>query len=247
MNLSYGRGLLPDRFIDYKKQRHRWAYGSVQIMKRHARQLFGLEPTKLTVGQRYHFLGGWLPWLADGANLIWTFVALLWSFAMVVAPVHFGPPPTIMILPIAAIFFFKVVKTLYLYMFKIGFPLKDTLGSVIAGTSLSHVVAKAVLSGFVTCGKPFFRTPKCKNRPQVFDAFAAASDEVVLMLVLWATAAAVIFVHGRYFPAALVWAALLVVQSLPYLAALVAALINSARVARQAAGQEPVAALRPQP
>ncbi|MEW6530534.1 MAG: glycosyltransferase [Thermodesulfobacteriota bacterium] len=247
VNRSYGRGLLPDRFIDYKKQRHRWAYGSIQIMKRHARQLFGLEPTKLTVGQRYHFLGGWLPWLADGANLIWTIVAVLWSLAIVVAPVHFGPPPAIMILPIAAIFFFKVVKTLYLYVFKIGFPLKDTLGSVIAGTSLSHVVAKAVLSGFVTSGKPFFRTPKCKNRPHIFDAFAAASDEVVLMLVLWAAAAAVIFVHGRYFPAALVWSALLVVQSLPYLAALVAALINSARVARQAAGQEPVAALQPQP
>ena len=25
---SYGRGLIPDTFIDYKKQRYRWAYGA---------------------------------------------------------------------------------------------------------------------------------------------------------------------------------------------------------------------------
>ena len=31
---SYGRGLMPDTFIDYKKQRFRWAYGAMQILRR---------------------------------------------------------------------------------------------------------------------------------------------------------------------------------------------------------------------
>jgi cellulose synthase/poly-beta-1,6-N-acetylglucosamine synthase-like glycosyltransferase len=37
---SYGRGLMPDTFIDFKKQRFRWAYGAMQILKRHARAFF---------------------------------------------------------------------------------------------------------------------------------------------------------------------------------------------------------------
>ena len=35
---SYGRGLMPDTFTDFKKQRFRWAYGAMQILKAHARR-----------------------------------------------------------------------------------------------------------------------------------------------------------------------------------------------------------------
>src|SRR5262245_44394977 len=37
-NRRYGHGLLPDTFEAYKKQRHRWAYGGVQIIKKHWRR-----------------------------------------------------------------------------------------------------------------------------------------------------------------------------------------------------------------
>ncbi|HYL03141.1 MAG TPA: glycosyltransferase, partial [Steroidobacteraceae bacterium] len=61
--VSYGRGLMPDTFVDFKKQRFRWAYGAMQILKSHARALF-LEGGPLSAGQRYHFVAGWLPWVA---------------------------------------------------------------------------------------------------------------------------------------------------------------------------------------
>ena len=35
---SYGRGLMPDTFLDFKKQRFRWAYGAMQILRRHSRR-----------------------------------------------------------------------------------------------------------------------------------------------------------------------------------------------------------------
>ena len=39
---SYGKGLMPDTFIDFKKQRFRWAYGAIQIIKKHVKiLLFG--------------------------------------------------------------------------------------------------------------------------------------------------------------------------------------------------------------
>ena len=36
---SYGKGLMPDSFDAYRKQRYRWAYGAMTIMKRHMRDL----------------------------------------------------------------------------------------------------------------------------------------------------------------------------------------------------------------
>ncbi|MGD2062300.1 MAG: glycosyltransferase [Nitrospirota bacterium] len=63
---SYGRGLMPDTFVDFKRQRFRWAYGAMQILRHHAGELLCLQPTRLTRGQRYHFIAGWLPWLGDG-------------------------------------------------------------------------------------------------------------------------------------------------------------------------------------
>ncbi|HET7757299.1 MAG TPA: glycosyltransferase, partial [Steroidobacteraceae bacterium] len=89
--VSYGRGLMPDTFVDFKKQRFRWAYGAMQILKAHARALF-LEGGPLSAGQRYHFVAGWLPWVADGCNLLFNLAALGWSAAMVWAPGRVDPP-----------------------------------------------------------------------------------------------------------------------------------------------------------
>ena len=44
-NRRYGHGLLPDSFEAYKKQRHRWAYGGFQIVKKHWRRFLpGAQP-----------------------------------------------------------------------------------------------------------------------------------------------------------------------------------------------------------
>ncbi len=227
INKSYGRGVLPDRFTDYCTQRFRWAYGAIQIMRRHFRSLVGLEPSALTAGQRYHFLGGWFPWLADGVNLLWTLLALVWSVGIIVSSHYFGPPPSVFVSATIAVFAFKVFKTAYLYRAKLKATPGQTLGAVIAGMALSHTVARAVLTGFRTTGRPFIRTPKCENRPQLVQAFAAASEEAWLMLGLWVAATAVALTQGRLFPAALLWSAALVVQSIPYLAAVTLSIINA--------------------
>ena len=42
----FGQGLTPDHFAGYKKQRFRWAYGAMQIMKAHAgKMLSQLAPS----------------------------------------------------------------------------------------------------------------------------------------------------------------------------------------------------------
>ncbi|HXN80271.1 MAG TPA: glycosyltransferase, partial [Steroidobacteraceae bacterium] len=123
---SYGRGLMPDTFIDFKKQRFRWAYGAMQIIKAHARALF-MEGGPLSPGQRYHFVAGWLPWVADGCNLLFNLAALGWSVAMVWAP-HQIEPPLVMysVLPLS-LFTFKLAKLVHLYHVRVGANVRQTL------------------------------------------------------------------------------------------------------------------------
>ncbi|MGV8183281.1 hypothetical protein, partial [Pseudomonas aeruginosa] len=64
----------------------------------------------------------------------------------------------------------------------------------------SHTIAKAVLYGVVTRGIPLFRTPKMRSSHSLLVALAEAL---------------------------LIWVAILLVQSLPYLAALAMALLSS--------------------
>ena len=161
---SYGRGLMPDTFVDFKKQRYRWAYGAMQIMKAHAATLFGRRSAQLAPGQRYHFVAGWLPWLADGFNLLFNFAALAWSIAMIAAPLSLDAPlMTFSVLPLS-LFAFKIVKLVHLYRSQVGAGKRQTLAAAVAGLALAHTIGLAVLRGLVTRGEPFFRTPKRASR-----------------------------------------------------------------------------------
>ncbi len=224
---SFGKGLMPDTFIDYKKQRFRWAYGAIQIMKGHAAHLFRGKDTQLKRGQRYHFVAGWLPWVADGLNIFFTAGALLWSAAMIIVPQRVDPPLLIFAIPPLALFFFKFGKIVFLYQRAVGVNLKDAFCAALAGLALSHTIAKAVLYGFFTTSIPFFRTPKMRSSHGFMVAMAEAREEVFIMLLLWGAAIGIGIVQG--FPSNDVkfWVAMLLVQSLPYLAALIMALLSS--------------------
>ena len=224
---SYGKGLMPDTFIDFKKQRFRWAYGAIQIIKHHAGQLLRCKGSELTRGQRYHFLAGWLPWIADGMNIFFTVGALLWSAAMIIVPHRVDPPLMIFAIPPLALFFFKVGKIVFLYRRAVGVNLKDAFAAALAGLALSHTIAKAVLYGFFTSSMPFFRTPKNADSHGLMVAIAEAREELFIMLLLWGAAAGIYLVQGLPSSDMRFWVAMLLVQSLPYLAALVMALLSS--------------------
>jgi exo-beta-1,3-glucanase (GH17 family)/cellulose synthase/poly-beta-1,6-N-acetylglucosamine synthase-like glycosyltransferase len=224
---SYGKGLMPDTFIDFKKQRFRWAYGAIQIIKHHAAALLRGKGSELTRGQRYHFLAGWLPWVADGMNIFFTVGALLWSAAMIIVPHRVDPPLMILAIPPLALFFFKVAKIIFLYRRAVGVNLKDAFAAALAGLALSHTIAKAELYGFFTSSMPFFRTPKNADSHGLLVAIAEAREELFIMLLLWGAAAGIYLVQGLPSSDMRFWVAMLLVQSLPYLAALVMALLSS--------------------
>ncbi|MDN7139461.1 glycosyltransferase [Pseudomonas sp. JQ170] len=224
---SYGKGLMPDTFIDFKKQRFRWAYGAIQIIKRHAASLLRGKDTELTRGQRYHFLAGWLPWIADGMNIFFTVGALLWSAAMIIVPQRVDPPLLIFAIPPLALFVFKVGKIVFLYRRAVGVNLKDAFAAALAGLALSHTIAKAVLYGFFTSSIPFIRTPKHADSHGLLVAISEAREELFIMVLLWGAAAGIYLVQGLPSNDMRFWVTMLLVQSLPYLAALIMAMLSS--------------------
>ena len=238
---SYGKGLMPDTFIDFKKQRFRWAYGAIQIIKRHTSSLLLGKDTELTRGQRYHFLAGWLPWVADGMNIFFTVGALLWSAAMIIVPTRVDPPLLIFAIPPLALFVFKVGKIIFLYRRAVGVNLKDAFAAALAGLALSHTIAKAVLYGFFTTSIPFFRTPKNADNHGFWVAISEAREEVFIMLLLWGAALGIFVVHGLPSNDMRFWVVMLLVQSLPYLAALVMAFTSSLPKPAQVLEQQPTA------
>jgi len=223
---SYGKGLMPDTFIDYKKQRFRWAYGAIQILRRHAGILLGFRKSSLSYGQRYHFIAGWLPWIADGVNIFFTLGALAWSAAMIIAPKLVDPPLVIFAALPMSLFCFKVAKMIYLYRVRVGATVKQTFAAALAGLALSHTIAKAVIIGFFSSGKPFFRTPKMENAQALIKAVASAWEEFVLMFLLWTSAGTIAYMQGSESRDLLLWIIALLIQSTPYFSSFILSLIS---------------------
>jgi exo-beta-1,3-glucanase (GH17 family)/cellulose synthase/poly-beta-1,6-N-acetylglucosamine synthase-like glycosyltransferase len=223
MDHSFGRGLMPDNFSAYKTQRFRWAYGAAQILKRHWRSL--AEGDRLTRGQKYHFISGWLPWFADAAHIVFALAAILWSVLLFFHQVEF--PPAVFLVPTLSVFIFKIAAGFVLYHARVTCGWRDRVGAAIAGMALSHAVARAMWQGMFTSGKPFFRTPKCADKPAALQAILMAREELALLIALMACASLVLWRFETQNRNADLWAGMLMVQTLPYWAAVILASVNA--------------------
>ena len=224
---SYGRGLMPDNFLDYKKQRFRWAYGSVLILRHHMRYFLKLSRSRLSAGQRYHFLAGWLPWMADGLCLLFNCVALLYSVLMVMYPHIFNPPEVMLSLLPISFFVFKLSKMLVLYRWRMKAGLLQSIGAGIAGLAVSHTIARAMLAGLHTMSIGFFRTPKMSDKHTFWQALLDAREEALIAAGLLIAAITIGLRYDAYLLDTQLWMVLLVVQSTPYLAAVCLSLISA--------------------
>ncbi len=224
---SFGRGLMPDTFVDFKKQRFRWAYGAMQILKAHWGLLNGSTRNQLAPGQRYHFIAGWLPWVADGFNLVFNFAALAWSILMISSPLEYDAPLMMFsVLPLS-LFVFKLVKLVHLYRSAVGASLRQTLAAALAGLSLSHTIGFAVLKGLATRSEPFFRTPKNASRQGLLRAFGAAREETLMLAALLLAAWGVAGIPITSSPDLETWKVVLAIQAVPYACSLLVSLASA--------------------
>ena len=222
----FGRGLTPDSFAGYKRQRFRWVYGAVQIIRHHWRALF-LSRAKggLTFAQRYHFVTGWLPWLADLMHVVFTVGSLAWTIGLVVAPKRFDFPLTLFLAPALGVLGFKFFGALWLYRARVPCSPLQRIGAALAAMALSFTVARGIIAGITSPDKPFLRTPKCEDRPALMQGFLMAWEESLIAGLLLTAAIAIFAAYGILNLEARLWALMLMAQSIPYLSALITSLI----------------------
>ena len=224
-NRRYGHGLLPDTFDAFKKQRHRWAYGGLQILRKHWRHLLPGAPG-LTREQKREFGVGWLNWLgAEAIGVVVAILNLVW--VPVVAFAGIAIPDKILTLPILAAFVVTFVHFVALYRMRVAVPLGQMMAAVVAAMSVQWTVARAVGYGIWKEGLPFMRTAKggATSKGPDFPAFW----EGVLAALLLIGAVIVVATNYKQIHEINIFALVLVVQSLPFLAAVAIGALEASR------------------
>jgi hypothetical protein len=92
--------------------------------------------------------------------------------------------------------------------------------------ALSHTIGKAMLTGLISSDKPFLRTPKCENQRAVIKGVLMAWEEMLIFLTFCLSSVAIVSRHGTDNPEILLWIGVMLIQSLPYGAALLTSMIN---------------------
>jgi exo-beta-1,3-glucanase (GH17 family)/cellulose synthase/poly-beta-1,6-N-acetylglucosamine synthase-like glycosyltransferase len=224
-NRRYGHGLLPDSFEAYKKQRHRWAYGGFQILKKHWRR-FLPGASRLTGDQKREFTLGWLNWLgAESLGVVVAILNIVW--VPVIAFLDIAVPDRILTIPILASFIVSVAHFVTLYRLRVRADKGHLLGSVLAAMSVQWTVARAVGFGVIKDHLPFVRTSKGGlRRSSDFHAFW----EAVLSGLLIAGAVVLVATNTKEVREINIFAVVLVIQSLPFIAAVTLAVVERTRL-----------------
>jgi cellulose synthase/poly-beta-1,6-N-acetylglucosamine synthase-like glycosyltransferase len=220
-NRRYGWGVLPDTFRAFQTQRDRWAYGAVQIIRKHWRAMLPGERS-LSAGQKFHFVSGWSHWLADAFGVLAALLNLLWVpmilFVGVLIPML---PFTV---PILAMFAVNLLHCALLYRLRMRLPPVRIAGAALAAMSLQLTVAVAVAKGLCSGRQAFRRTEKgglarllalpgrARRAGMVEGAIGVAL--ALSAVVLWVTN---LYRYGQ--TELYVFALTLAVQGLPFLAA----------------------------
>jgi len=217
-NRRYGWGLLPDTVEAFRTQRHRWAYGAIQILKKHWRH-FMPSSTTLTKYQKYHFVAGWFFWLSDAFGAITAFLNIFWVPFIIFVGVTIPTLP--LTLPILVAFLVNILHAFILYRTRVKMSIKETMLSAIASMSLQLVIFKAVYDGFVKDGLPFKRTEKGGNTTKIAKKSSPIKHEIILAILLTIAFLALYFTNFTRITEIYVFAFTLLVQSIPYYSAII--------------------------
>ncbi|MDR2637976.1 MAG: glycosyltransferase, partial [Zoogloeaceae bacterium] len=214
----FGRGLTPADFPAIKSQRFRWAFGAMQILKAHLPKLLGIS--KFTLAQRYHFLTGWFSWFGDALQLIFAFASIFWTILMLIAPRSFGLPVTLLVVPMLGFMAFKAALGPILYRHSMRCPWRDILGASLLSAGLSHAIARGIFAGLFKKKGEFVVTPKAWKKKGGFAFFLAIREELGILVALLLAAFFTFSQFGSGELSARAWIAVLLLETLPYWAAL---------------------------
>ncbi len=230
VNQTYGQGLLPTAFKDTKKQRFRWAFGGIQILRRYWRQLiprpvFG-QAMELTRRQQFIYAMGLLGWLNDLLFLVFTGFLLLTAAAFINGwqlPVR-QLAEWILLVPLLSITT-GVLRVAWALRVSTGCSWLDGFGAFSSMLSLSWTVARACAIALWNDKGTFLRTPKYAVESDLTRALRATTWETILGIIL--LAAIPLVLNAQTNREGILLAALLGWHAPVYLSALRATLIET--------------------
>jgi len=145
----------------------------------------------------------------------------------VVAFAGIAIPDKILTIPILAVFAVALAHFIALYRLRVAIPLGQMVGAVIAAMAVQWTVARAVGYGVWKESLPFMRTAKggTTRKGPDFPAFW----EALLAALLLIGAVVVVATNYKQIHEINIFAVVLIVQSLPFLAAVAIAALEGSR------------------
>jgi cellulose synthase/poly-beta-1,6-N-acetylglucosamine synthase-like glycosyltransferase len=168
---TYGRGLMPVDYAGLKKQRFRWAFGGMQLLRMHAHAVLGSRAGRLTLAQRYAYISGGLQWLNDPITFAFTVVLLIAASALIgggslyIQPLVGG---SVLIPPL--LIWFGVMRFLWALRLRCRCSWREAADAFVVLLGLTWVVTLACVRGLTARQGVFLRTPKEPEDPRLIDA-----------------------------------------------------------------------------
>ncbi len=187
---TYGRGLIPDTFEGYKKQRYRWTAGPVQEFKHHFKHLVGLDkkPSSFTLLQRLSHLNHGLHNVLDGLSLPTTFVAIALIMSLILHHEIVAIPFELWLVATVTLVTTPLL-TMLLYKATINPSIWEMIGSIIAVKALSPTIYYSAFRTSLTGNAAWNRTNKFKSKYSYTAAVFSTKEELCIGLILTALVA----------------------------------------------------------
>lgn len=186
---SYGKGLMPFDLEGLKKQRFRWCFGGIQLLKKHWESLMPwahwIDPNnKLTIAQRYYYLVGGLGWFSDVFNLLFAgFLVLGAVFNLMSSPVQVRPlTNTVLIIP-AVFLLLHIMRFLWVLRNRLRISLPLAFATMYNFFSLGWAVTLACIQGLVQREGVFLRTSKSNYALRAWRALQVTQWETAIAII----------------------------------------------------------------
>lgn len=185
----YGAGIMPLTFGALKGQRFRWAFGGIQILKKHWRSMLPGPRTasnRLSLAQRFDYLMSGFLWFNDLLYLGFSLI-LLATAAIVLArgSIQLRPLQGAIVLLPGALIASGIVRALWSLRIRAGISTKRSVFAFLNWLSMSWTTSLACLQHLFSSEAAFMRTPKTGKDRTLLAALGAARVETALAVVIW--------------------------------------------------------------
>jgi cellulose synthase/poly-beta-1,6-N-acetylglucosamine synthase-like glycosyltransferase len=193
---SFGRGVMPLTFAALKRQRFRWCFGGIQVLRRHWKLLVlgrGVDAEgralRLTRGQRYDYLSAGLQWFNALVSLVFSVFLLVGVASRALgSPIALRPLVGLFVAVPALVLLTGVVKALWGVRARLRVSWADAVGVFGIWLAVTWAVALACIQGLTRREGTFLRTPKFRENESFRQALRTTKIETTLALMLAASA-----------------------------------------------------------